>query len=147
MLLFYQEVKLTNLCSLLLNTTNLHSLSTVTHMAKTRYVYFIPCELIAFWVTLNVLAGIPELRQAICDFHQHYDRLDHLSPDQVIVGPGTKELIFLMANVFAGGENREHLSLGHWGCATKYMGSTVNKYLKCMLCFCGEDSIICFTCI
>ncbi|KAI0221910.1 hypothetical protein LSAT2_026841 [Lamellibrachia satsuma] len=48
------------------------------------------------------VAGIRELRQALCEFHARYDRLEGLDIDQLIVGPGTKELIFLLMNVFNG---------------------------------------------
>lgn len=47
------------------------------------------------------MTGIPELRKAICEFHREYDALE-LSPDGVIVGPGSKELIFLLLAVFNG---------------------------------------------
>lgn len=46
--------------------------------------------------------GIKPLRKAICEFHKEFDRLENLDPDLVIVGPGTKELIFLTMNVFDG---------------------------------------------
>ncbi|KAK2187189.1 hypothetical protein NP493_176g03009 [Ridgeia piscesae] len=48
------------------------------------------------------VAGIPELRQALCEFHTRYDRLEGLGVDQFIVGPGSKELIFLLMTVFNG---------------------------------------------
>ncbi|ELT91252.1 hypothetical protein CAPTEDRAFT_214481 [Capitella teleta] len=49
------------------------------------------------------VAGIPALREAICAFHQRHDvGMEHLTDDHVIVGPGTKELIFLLACVFKG---------------------------------------------
>ena len=47
--------------------------------------------------------GIPELQQALCEFHTRYDRLEGLGADQFIVGPGSKELIFLLMTVFNGG--------------------------------------------
>ena len=50
------------------------------------------------------MAGIPELREAICSLHERYDRLTGLHPEQVLVGPGTKELIFLLLNIYYGGE-------------------------------------------
>ncbi|XP_046355560.2 aspartate aminotransferase-like isoform X2 [Haliotis rufescens] len=46
--------------------------------------------------------GIPELRQGICNFHARYDSLGSLDPNNVIVGPGSKELIYLLLNVFNG---------------------------------------------
>ncbi|XP_078331755.1 aspartate aminotransferase-like isoform X2 [Crassostrea virginica] len=48
------------------------------------------------------VAGLKQLRQAICDFHQKYDGFDDLDPDGVIVGPGSKELIYLVMHVFNG---------------------------------------------
>ncbi|XP_076437074.1 aspartate aminotransferase-like [Babylonia areolata] len=45
--------------------------------------------------------GLPELRQQICAFHAKYDDLSY-DPSQVIVGPGSKELIYLLLNVFRG---------------------------------------------
>ena len=57
----------------------------------------------SIYVLIHFSSGIPELRQAICEFHQHHDKLQDLDPDRVIVGPGTKELIFLLMTVFNGG--------------------------------------------
>ncbi|KAI8497233.1 hypothetical protein Bbelb_251820 [Branchiostoma belcheri] len=48
------------------------------------------------------VAGIPELRQSICDFHCKTDDLQDLDPEQVVVGPGSKELIYLLLEVFHG---------------------------------------------
>ncbi len=39
--------------------------------------------------------GLPELRQAICGFLQRTEHL-HYAPENIIVGPGTKELMFLL---------------------------------------------------
>lgn len=47
------------------------------------------------------VTGILELRKAICEFHREFDDLD-LQPENTIVGPGSKELIFLLLNVFNG---------------------------------------------
>ncbi|CAI9735036.1 aspartate aminotransferase-like [Octopus vulgaris] len=47
------------------------------------------------------VAGIPLLRQAISDFHFRYDKI-RFSPDNIIVGPGSKELIYALVNVFGG---------------------------------------------
>lgn len=47
------------------------------------------------------VAGISDLREAIRDFHQKYDAIS-FSADDVIVGPGSKELIFLLMNIFQG---------------------------------------------
>ncbi|KAK3106070.1 hypothetical protein FSP39_012043 [Pinctada imbricata] len=48
------------------------------------------------------VAGIPELRESICAFHARFDNLNDYIADDVIVGPGSKELIFLLMNVFSG---------------------------------------------
>ncbi|XP_074653756.1 aspartate aminotransferase-like isoform X1 [Tubulanus polymorphus] len=45
--------------------------------------------------------GIPELRQTICDFHSRFDGTS-LKQENVIVGPGSKELIYLLMLVFNG---------------------------------------------
>lgn len=45
--------------------------------------------------------GIPELREAISDFHYKYDKI-RFSPDNIVVGPGSKELIYSLINVFNG---------------------------------------------
>lgn len=45
--------------------------------------------------------GLPELRQAVADFHRKKDSVDIL-PDNVIIGPGSKELLFLLQMVFDG---------------------------------------------
>ncbi len=45
--------------------------------------------------------GLPELRQAVADFHQKKDGVDIL-PENVIIGPGSKELLFLLQMVFEG---------------------------------------------
>lgn len=47
------------------------------------------------------VAGIKELRKAICEFHREFDGLD-VKAEDVIVGPGTKELFFLFLCVFNG---------------------------------------------
>lgn len=41
---------------------------------------------------------------AICDFHQKYDGFDDLDPEEIVVGPGSKELIYLVMHVFNGGK-------------------------------------------
>lgn len=48
------------------------------------------------------VAGIRPLREAICEFHKEFDNLENLNADNVIVGPGSKELLFLVENVFQG---------------------------------------------
>jgi aspartate aminotransferase len=45
--------------------------------------------------------GIRELRQGICTFHRHYDNIT-FDPDNIIVAPGSKELILLLMLVFNG---------------------------------------------
>ncbi|BFZ24662.1 hypothetical protein BsWGS_27701 [Bradybaena similaris] len=45
--------------------------------------------------------GIPELRQGICDFHKRFDGIT-FDPENIIVGPGSKELIFLLLLIFNG---------------------------------------------
>lgn len=47
------------------------------------------------------VSGLLELRKAICEFHRDFDGLD-AQPDSIIVGPGSKELIFLLLSVFNG---------------------------------------------
>ena len=47
------------------------------------------------------VAGIPELRKAISEFHREFDGVD-VKSDNIIVGPGSKELIFLLLSVFNG---------------------------------------------
>ena len=49
-----------------------------------------------------IFTGIPALREAICNFHRKYDDLT-CNPEDILVGPGSKELIFLAMNVFKGG--------------------------------------------
>ena len=47
------------------------------------------------------VTGLPELKKIICEFHRQFDDFD-VKPENVIVGPGSKELIFLLLNVFSG---------------------------------------------
>ncbi|KAL3836512.1 hypothetical protein ACJMK2_021938 [Sinanodonta woodiana] len=47
------------------------------------------------------VTGLPELRQGISDFHVRYDGIS-VDPGDIIVGPGSKELIFLLLRVFQG---------------------------------------------
>ncbi|XP_076034350.1 aspartate aminotransferase-like isoform X2 [Oratosquilla oratoria] len=47
------------------------------------------------------MTGIPELRQAIVQMHKQYDEVT-LDPEQIVVGPGSKELLFLTMHVFNG---------------------------------------------
>lgn len=45
--------------------------------------------------------GLPELRQAVADFHRKKDGINILA-ENVIIGPGSKELLFLLQLVFEG---------------------------------------------
>ena len=45
--------------------------------------------------------GLPALREAVAEFHRAKDRVE-AHPDRVIVGPGSKELMFLLQLVFYG---------------------------------------------
>ena len=48
-------------------------------------------------------SGIKQLRLAIVEFHKRVDSIFNISPDDVIIGPGTKQLSFLLEEVFNGG--------------------------------------------
>lgn len=45
--------------------------------------------------------GLPALREAVADYHRRYDQLE-THPDRVLVGPGSKELMFLLQLVYYG---------------------------------------------
>jgi len=45
--------------------------------------------------------GLPELREAVADFHRRKDHID-AHPDRVLIGPGSKELMFLVQLCFYG---------------------------------------------
>lgn len=45
--------------------------------------------------------GLPDLREAVATFHREQDGVD-ITPDCVLVGPGSKELMFLLQLVFYG---------------------------------------------
>ncbi|MBI5501157.1 MAG: aminotransferase class I/II-fold pyridoxal phosphate-dependent enzyme [Deltaproteobacteria bacterium] len=45
--------------------------------------------------------GLPELREAVADFHHRTDRLD-VPAEGVLIGPGSKELMFLLQVCFYG---------------------------------------------
>ncbi len=45
--------------------------------------------------------GLPELRAAVADYHARGGRL-HVEPSQVLIGPGSKELLFLLQLCFYG---------------------------------------------
>lgn len=42
--------------------------------------------------------GLPELRSSVCDYYQRTEQLDY-TPEQVMIGPGTKELMYLLQSV------------------------------------------------
>lgn len=46
--------------------------------------------------------GIVELREAIVNFHKKLDGFDQFEESDIIIGPGSKELIYLTMNVLAG---------------------------------------------
>lgn len=45
--------------------------------------------------------GLPALRQAIVDYYRRHEGLEY-SPDSVLIGPGTKELMFIVQLVYYG---------------------------------------------
>jgi aspartate aminotransferase len=45
--------------------------------------------------------GLPALRQAVADFHRKHDQIE-ARPDGVLIGPGSKELMFLLQLVYYG---------------------------------------------
>lgn len=47
------------------------------------------------------VAGVAELRQAVADYHRRFDGLA-ATADDVLIGPGSKELMFLLQVVFDG---------------------------------------------
>ncbi|XP_069998079.1 aspartate aminotransferase [Penaeus vannamei] len=47
------------------------------------------------------MTGIPELREELVKFHARYDHLD-LNGESMVVGPGSKELIYLTMATFSG---------------------------------------------
>ena len=47
------------------------------------------------------VAGTLELREAIAKWHQRHGEI--IAPEQIMVGTGSKELLFLVMNVFNGG--------------------------------------------
>lgn len=48
------------------------------------------------------IAGLPALREAACKLHQTHDGLTNITVDDVIMGPGSKELIYQVMNIIAG---------------------------------------------
>ncbi len=78
------------------------------------------------WLTFNYVItyvsqfefwkGLPALKSAICEFHNEFDGVNS-DPDQVVIGPGSKEIIFLTMKLFDGGEfllNEYWLSLSYY---------------------------------
>ncbi len=51
----------------------------------------------------SAVAGLPELREKIADFHQEIDGLP-ISAEQVLVAPGTKPLLYNIMQAFEAGE-------------------------------------------
>jgi len=47
------------------------------------------------------IEGLPALRESVAGFHQRNDQVD-IRPEQVLVGPGSKELMFLLQLVYYG---------------------------------------------
>jgi aspartate aminotransferase len=47
------------------------------------------------------VAGLPALREAVAEFHRKKDQLD-AHPDRILVGPGSKELMFLLQLTYYG---------------------------------------------
>ena len=47
------------------------------------------------------VAGLPQLRKAIVAFHKEWEKVE-LNEDGLVVGPGSKELIYLTMAVFSG---------------------------------------------
>ena len=55
-----------------------------------------------------IITGTLELRKAISKWHFEMEGLLH-KPDQIVVGTGSKELIFLAMNIFYGGKNHHFM--------------------------------------
>ncbi|MBW3582452.1 MAG: aminotransferase class I/II-fold pyridoxal phosphate-dependent enzyme, partial [Euryarchaeota archaeon] len=47
------------------------------------------------------VAGLPQLREAVAEFHRKKDQVE-VNPDEVLIGPGSKELMFLLQLTFYG---------------------------------------------
>ncbi|KAH7724609.1 Calcium-binding mitochondrial carrier protein Aralar1, partial [Aphelenchoides avenae] len=48
--------------------------------------------------------GLLPLREKIIRFHKQFGDFDHFSPNQLVLGTGSKELIYHIMNVFGGGQ-------------------------------------------
>ena len=44
------------------------------------------------------MAGIPELKRSILEFHKRFDHVTSYDVDRIICGPGSKELIYQTLN-------------------------------------------------
>lgn len=55
----------------------------------------------AFQKDYLMVKGLPELRQSIVDYYERTQGLDY-NPDHVLVGPGTKELMFILQLTYYG---------------------------------------------
>ena len=68
-----------------------------------RKVHMFVLVLFEFIYFVLTVLGIKQLRQAIVEFHQRVEGISGISPDDVIIGPGTKQLSFLLQEIFNGG--------------------------------------------
>jgi aspartate aminotransferase len=48
------------------------------------------------------LQGLPALRAQICEFHAKMEGVTDLDPECVFIGPGSKQLIFMLISVYKG---------------------------------------------
>ena len=48
------------------------------------------------------MKGLRQLRDAVATFHAHRDGIEGRTGDDVLIGPGSKELLFLLQLVFYG---------------------------------------------
>ena len=65
--------------------------------------------------TICIHIGLPELRSKICNFHVKLDGLVHFQADNTVIGPGSKELIFLLLHIFDGGKCQVRVAWGGEG--------------------------------
>jgi len=56
-----------------------------------------------FTLCTSSFSGLSELHHNICDLHKREDDVQHFSASDVVIGPGSKELIFLLMCVTGGG--------------------------------------------
>ena len=73
-------------------------------MAYVSYVHMIMFAVFFCLTRTRIFYGIglPELRKAVSVFHAIEDEIES-TEDQVVIGPGSKELIFLTMKVYNGG--------------------------------------------